>query len=312
MADVTLQTLIRDSLWAIYPPAFNELMHRAYGGAALELGAEATAAAGGRMVTYSPRVERANVAVIPIHGVITKRGGFFGTGTDQLQAQLEQARLDERITAVVLDVDSPGGTVNGVPEAAAAIRRTRNEKPVLAIADSYAASAAYWLAAQATELIASDSAEVGSIGVFSAHSDISTLLERIGEKVTLISAGKHKVEGNPFEPLAADAHAEMQRRVNEVHDRFVADVARGRGVDETIVRSMFGEGRMFSPARARARGMVDRQATLEEVIRTAHGAAPALPRRSQRTTAQWQKLFGAKPAPDAHSRRYWELTFSER
>lgn len=211
------------------------------------------------------------VAVIPVYGVITPKADLMteisgGTSVDRLRGAFHTALEDSSVSAIVLDVDSPGGQVDLVPELAAEIRAARGTKPILAVANTMAASAAYWLAAQADELYVTPSGEVGSVGVFAAHDDLSGAMEKAGVRTTLISAGKHKVEANPFEPLSDDARDAIQARVDDSYRMFVHDVARGRGVPVDTVRDGFGEGRVVVAREALAEGMVDGIATLDAVV----------------------------------------------
>jgi signal peptide peptidase SppA len=167
----------------------------------------------------------------------------------------------------VLHVDSPGGSVAGLPEAADAIRHARGAKPIVAQVDTLAASAAYWLAAQADEIVVTPSSEVGSIGVFTAHFDFSKMLDTVGLKVTWIFAGRYKVEGNPAEPLQEDARVHLQSHVDHYYGMFVSAVAKGRGVGVEQVRKAWGEGRTVTAQDAVDRGMADSVGTLEETIR---------------------------------------------
>lgn len=216
-----------------------------------------------------------SVVVLPVSGVITPRpsllGMLFGidSSLQSLRRALREAVADEQVAAIVLDVDSPGGLVDGVPETAAEIRQARDAKPVVAVADTQAASAAYWLASQASELWVTPSGEVGSIGVFAAHQDLSGRLEQLGVDVTLISAGRYKTEGNPYEPLSEEAREAIQAEVDGFYDMFVADVATGRDVARDAVRSGFGEGRMVMARAATREGMADRVGTVEEAVQRA-------------------------------------------
>ncbi len=211
------------------------------------------------------------MAVINLSGVITPKPTFFsmffgGTALTDFGASLEAAGNNPKVAGIILNVDSPGGMVDLVTETAAAIRAAREVKPVVAVANTDAASAAYWLAAQADELVVTPSGSVGSIGVYTAHTDFSSWEEQNGQKTTLISAGKYKIEGNPYEPLSEEASAAMQQRVDSFYSMFVGDVAAGRGVAEAAVRNGYGEGRMLTAADALAAGMVDRVATMDEVL----------------------------------------------
>lgn len=211
------------------------------------------------------------IAVIPVHGPISQRGNlltmlFGGATTEGLAEQLQALTSDPKISAIVIDIDSPGGTVNGVPELGEKIRAMRGRKPIISVADTLAASAAYWLAAQTDEIVVSPSAEVGSIGVFALHSDISRALDQEGIKPTLIQFGENKTLGNPFEPLSGRARAEIQARVDDYGHMFVRAVAEGRRVTQREVMERYGQGLLFGAREAVRLGMADRVATLEEVL----------------------------------------------
>ncbi len=206
------------------------------------------------------------IAVIPVRGVITQRNPFEGTTTERLGRQLSAAVADPEVGVVVFDIDSPGGAVLGTPELGEAIRSADEQKPMVAVANSMAASGAYWLASAARRLAVAPSGQVGSIGVFSMHVDRSKMLDDMGIDVTFIHAGKFKVEGNPTEPLGDEAKAAMQGRIDTYYDMFVGAVAAGRGVTKGEVTANFGQGRMFTAEAAKALGMVDRVATLEGVL----------------------------------------------
>lgn len=209
------------------------------------------------------------VAVIPVVGTIMHRASGMDdvsgiASTQALVRRVRQANADPSIKGIVLDIDSPGGTVDGLVEASAALRN--GTKPMAAVANTLAASAAYWLASQADEVIVSPSSEVGSIGVYSMHTDLSAALEKDGVKVTVARAGKYKAERTPFAPLSEDAAAEMQAEVADFYDLFVKDVARGRGVPPSRVRNGYGEGRTVRAEAAVEAGMADRVATLDETV----------------------------------------------
>lgn len=220
------------------------------------------------------------VAVIPIYGVIQQRMNLMsqisgGTSIEKLTGQFRAALADPSIKSVVFDVDSPGGGVEGVQELAEEIYRSRGKKKVTAVANSLAASAAYWLACQADEIVVTPSGQVGSVGIFTAHEDLSAAMEKMGVKVSLISAGKFKTEGNPYEPLSDEARAALQEKVNSVYDVFIKQVAKGRGVSQAAVREGFGQGRLLLAQDAVKERMADRVATLDETIgKMGGGAAP--------------------------------------
>jgi signal peptide peptidase SppA len=218
------------------------------------------------------------VAVLPLYGVITPRADLMtdmsgGTSVQRFSDVFAAAVADQSVSAIVLDVDSPGGSTDMIAELAAEVRAARGSKPIVAVANTLAASAAYWIAAQADEIVVTPSGKVGSIGVLAAHDDISGLQAQAGVKTTLVTAGKFKAEGNPFEPLSEEALASIQGRVDEMYSMFVADVAKGRGVPRDTVRESYGQGRVLLAKPAFEAGMVDRidtlQATVDRVGRAA-------------------------------------------
>ncbi len=160
----------------------------------------------------------------------------------------------------------PGGQASGIDEVSSQIFEARGKKPIVAVANHMMASAAYYIGTAADEIVVTPSGEVGSIGAFSVHEDISAALEQKGIKVSLISAGKYKTEGNPYQPLTVEARAAMQVRVSEVYDAFIRSVARNRGVKPAMVRNGFGEGRLVNARQAIELGMADRIGTLDETI----------------------------------------------
>lgn len=214
------------------------------------------------------------VGVIPIRGTLSQhaRGDlssfmFGGATTEGIAQALQEFLADDAVGKIVLDIDSPGGSTYGVTELAAEIMRARSKKPVVAVANSLAASAGYWIGAAADELYVTPGGMVGSIGVMAIHQDISKAAETAGVKTTLITAGKYKAAGNQFEPLDDDTRARVQARLDDAYEQFVRDVARGRGVTEAKVRNGFGEGDVVTAKAAKAAGMVDGIATIEQVIR---------------------------------------------
>lgn len=213
-----------------------------------------------------------SIAVIPIYGTIVQRASQIdicdgGTSTDQISSMLNQALADETVGQILLEIDSPGGSVYGVSEVANEIRAARAQKPVVAIANSLAASAAYWLGCSAGEFYVTPGGEVGSIGVWSAHEDWSKAMEEAGVDVTLISAGKFKTEGNPYGPLDEDAKAFQQSRVDDYYGMFTAAVAKGRNVPVAQVRDGMGQGRVLGADHALAEKMVDGVMTFGEVVK---------------------------------------------
>lgn len=219
-----------------------------------------------------------NVAIVPVYGVLSPRMDAMsamsgGSSAESVRDAFRGALSNPDIDGIVFDVDSPGGVVEGIDELAAEIRDARGQKPIAAVANHLAASAAYWAMAGVDELVATPSATVGSIGIFTAHQDVSAAMEKVGVKTTLISAGKYKTEGNQYAPLDDEARADIQATVSSWYDTMVHSIAKGRGVGVDVVRDTYGEGRTFRAKRALERGMVDRIDSLDNTIRrVARGA----------------------------------------
>ena len=219
------------------------------------------------------------IAVLPLYGVISHRASMMsdmsgGTSTLQFGDAFGAAIADPAISGIVIDIDSPGGAVAGVQELWNTIMAARGSKPVIAFANSMAASAAYWIAAAADEIIVTPSGEVGSIGVITAHQDISVQAENEGVKTTIISAGKKKADLSPFAPLSDRATADLQARADELYGTFVGAVAKGRSTTPSNVRSGFGEGGMVGAKEAVSIGMADRIGTIDIAIQRAARPGP--------------------------------------
>jgi len=211
------------------------------------------------------------VAVLPLFGTIFPRANMMtdisgATSAERFGAQFAELVKDPNVNAIVLDVNSPGGQIGGIEEVSRQIYDARGQKPIVAVANHLAASAAYWIATAADELVVTPSGRVGSIGVFTVHEDISKALENEGVKVSMISAGKFKTEGNPYEPLSEEARTAISEGVNDGYEKFVNAIARNRNVKAADVRYGFGEGRVVSAEQAVSLGMADRVGTLEETV----------------------------------------------
>jgi signal peptide peptidase SppA len=214
-----------------------------------------------------------SVALIPIHGAISHRisdveGASVqrGVSSERIGQWVDAAMNDDDISAIVLDINSPGGHVAGTVELANKIYGYRGGKPIVAVANANAASAAYWIGTAADRLYVTPSGMVGSIGVLMPHVDVSKKAENEGVKVTFIHAGERKVMGNEFEPLTDEVRAVMQEKIDKMYESFVGAVALHRGTDTENVKENFGKGDMVLANDALAAGMVDGVMTLEQVI----------------------------------------------
>ena len=243
-------------------------------------------------VTAAARKDRAlrragEVAVLPILGVLSQRADIFteasGFGsTDAIGREFDKLVADTDTSAIVLDVDSPGGTVAGVQELADKIFTARGSKPIVAVANAEAASTAYWIATAADEVVVTPSGQVGSVGVMAVHLDRSAANEKDGLNPTYITYGERKAELAEDKPLSDEARAQAQQIVDSYGREFEASLARNRGVTASVVRADFGQGRMFRAGEAVKRGMADRVATLEETVTRLQSGSFRRPRRAAR------------------------------
>lgn len=208
------------------------------------------------------------IAYIPVRGplfnddYIDRRHGW--SGYKGLAAQFAAAISDPEVRAILFDIDSPGGVVNGCFDLSDLIFEGRAAgKPIWAMANDTATSAAYAIASAAHMVFLPRFGAVGSIGVWTMHIDMSRALEDLGLKITLIAAGAHKLDGNPFEPLPESVRAEIQSSVDHVRDGFVDAVARYRGLPPDQVRAT--EAAIFDDRDAVKAGLADAVASDREV-----------------------------------------------
>lgn len=227
-----------------------------------------------------------SVAVVPISGTIYPRGGISAasgaTTGEYIQNAVGAAAADKAVSAIVLDINSPGGAVFGTTEAADAIRSAAMAKPVHAVANHVAASGALWLGSQATTFSVAPNGQVGSVGVIYTHADYSAAMEKRGVKLTSVKTSPYKDEANPYAPISEAAISHRTATIQEYHRQFISALARGRGRTADWVEANFGQGRMLLPDQAVAVGMVDRIATLEEVIASSRESRAAKDRYSAR------------------------------
>lgn len=218
----------------------------------------------------TPRVA-GTVAIIPLFGTISPRANMLadmsgGTSADVFGADMARLVADPSIDAIVADIDSPGGAVQGMEELHRTIMGLRGTKPLIAQGNFLIASGAYWAASAFDEIVATPSAEVGSIGVIGMHRDVTAANEQDGVKVTIIRTAKHKNDVTPFEPISDETLAFEQQRAQEYHDTMVGQIAKGRGLSKPRVDPGFGEGRVYGAKAALERGMIDQIATLGETV----------------------------------------------
>ena len=209
------------------------------------------------------------VAVIHASGALVHRSRIDGAssyllGYNELAIQVEAAQADPEVDAILQVWDSPGGEVAGAFEYAQRIHALRGSKPMWAIADSMAASAAYLGGSAFEHLAVSSTGYVGSIGVVMRHVDFSRALDNDGIRVTHIFAGSHKVDGNPYEPLPKSVQADMQAEIDGLYTMFVDAVAQHRGISAESVRAT--QAQVYRGMAAVSIGLADRVATTDQLI----------------------------------------------
>ncbi len=217
------------------------------------------------------------IGTVSIDGPILRKPSLFArvlmgaTGSEEIGAALTEAGQRDDIKAVFLDIDSPGGTVAGTPELAAAVKSLNKQKPVYAFSSGLMCSAAYWIASQARAIYATPSAQVGSIGVVQAVIDDSAALANEGIKVEVFAVGKYKAMGAPGTPLTDDQRDLINANLAEIAGEFHAAVlAEGRSIPADAM-----EGQTFSGKQAQRfnlAGMVPNRAEAMRLLRVYHAA----------------------------------------
>ncbi|MBU65565.1 MAG: Clp protease ClpP [Cupriavidus sp.] len=208
----------------------------------------------------APTPASGKVAVIPIHGTLVRRTSGLEAESGLasyagIAAQLDAALASPEVAAILLDIDSPGGESGGVFDLADRIRAASQLKPVWAVANDMAFSAAYALASAATRVFVARTGGVGSIGVIAMHVDQSAKDAKDGVRYTAVFAGERKNDLNPHEPISDAAHAVLKAEVDRVYELFVETVARHRGLDAGAVRAT--EAGLFFGPNAVATGLAD-------------------------------------------------------
>mgnify|MGYP001070473562 CR=1 FL=1 len=245
--------------------------------------------------TAERMTRRGPVAIIDVRGPMFRYANVFthisgATSYDIIRRDLQAALDDDQLRAIVLNIDSPGGTVNGIDELAKAIFAARSRKPVVAYVGGMAASAGYWLASQASEIVIAETAVLGSIGVRAVVQDTSKQDAERG-RLEFISS---RAPGKRSDVTSDEGRARIQKTIDALEDVFLTTVAKGRGVKVEDVVARFGGGDVLVGAAAVAAGMADRLGSFEEVVaQLAAGHKP----RPQNT--RYRKML----SPDAQAER---------
>jgi signal peptide peptidase SppA len=226
------------------------------------------------------------IAVIGISGTLVKKASWLDTESglqsyESIRSQFGDAVADPRIRGILLDVDSPGGEVGGLFDLADEIFAARQEKPVYAVANDEAFSAAYALASSAEKLFVTRTGGVGSVGVIAVHLDQSGFDEKVGRKFTAVYAGARKNDFSTHQPLTDDARATLQTEIDWLYEIFVGAVGRNRDLKAALVRNT--EAGLFYGEKALSAGLADRVGTFDQAVAAVVEAAKA--RRQSRVAA---------------------------
>ncbi|UZE38208.1 S49 family peptidase [Wolbachia endosymbiont of Drosophila pseudotakahashii] len=209
------------------------------------------------------------IAIIPIHGILTKKPGSFDdmlgmTSYEKIREEIEKALIDEEVETIILDIDSPGGEVNGLFDLADFIYEARTKKRIVAIANDDAYSAAYAIASSAEKVLVTRTSGVGSIGVIASHIDQSGFDEKQGIKYTTVFAGNRKNDLNPHEPITSESVESLQEEVDRLYEMFVQLIARNRNLSTERIKST--EAGLYFGEKAIEIGLADEVITYSEFI----------------------------------------------
>lgn len=245
------------------------------------------------------------IAVIPIHGTLVRRtvGLEAESGLASYAAiasQLDAALVNPKVAAIFLDIDSPGGESGGVFDLADRIRSAASVKPVWAVANDMAFSAAYALASGASRIFVSRTGGVGSIGVIAMHVDQSVKDAQDGVRYTAVFAGDRKNDLNPHQPITDEAHAFLQGEVNRVYGLFVETVAKHRGLQaDAVIATQAG---LFFGKDAVSAGLADAVGSFDDALAQLHASIssrPMLLASGSGTSLQLQKDHPMNEQPEA-------------
>lgn len=247
-------TVPLDAIWCIEPMALDRMTESLNG-----MTIEALRAI--PIESRLPMESKDNIAVINVDGPMTKRPSIFqaifgGSSTQQIQQAIHQAANNPSVKGIMLSVDSPGGSVDGISELSDAINHAKASKPVYAQVEGTAASAAYWIASQANKVFSNRMDKVGSIGARMMLIDSSRLHENMGIKPVPIDTGKFKSAGSPGLAVTEEHKEHFQGIVDSHFKEFLGSVAKGRNMSEGAVKAL-ADGRMFMAQDAVGLGLLD-------------------------------------------------------
>ncbi len=262
------------SVWAIHPDELAKVEHAYSDYMKKEIVVEAKEALFDIKETGKARNVQIidNVGILSIEGVIVAKSDIFteifgGAPLDVLTEDFKTLLNNDDIDTIVLNIDSPGGTVEGVATFADMVFRARSEKKILAHSSSIMTSAAIWIGAAAEQILISDNTvTTGSIGVLTTHLDYEGFYKQVGIIPTEITAGTQKRITSQLKPLTEDGRAVLQGQVDHLMEVFVGDVARFKGVTTQNVSTNMADGELFIGSRAVAVGLIDAIISLDDLL----------------------------------------------
>ena len=250
---------------------------------------------------YKPYAVRNGVLQVPVFGALLNRfnyqAGPWATGYTYIQKAVERGMKDDQVKAIAFIIDSPGGEAAGNFELVDKLFEMRGEKPMKAFVADDAYSGGYSIASVADEVIVTRSGGTGSVGVVSMHLEVSKMLENEGYSVTFIYAGKHKVDGNSYQPLSEAARERWQGHVDKLYGVFVSTVARNRNMSEDAVRKT--EALCFDSDESITVGFADRIGVFEEELAAFESEVVVIQDEEDQMTTKTQDTAVETPASDA-------------
>lgn len=271
---------LASQVWALEPKyleTMSSVLHRWSAGvdASADVMADVEAAQAARSTRRAAVANLGGgIAVLGLYGLISQRAsmvdgmsGSGGTSVEKFTQGFREAMADDTVGGIIIDIDSPGGSVSGIQDLYDEIMSARGVKPVYGLVNSLCASAAYWIGSACSALYAVQGSQVGSIGVYTQHVDASEAMKMDGLNATYISAGKFKVEGNALGPMSAEGLAFTQSQIDAYYSMFTGSVAKGRGAPIGQVRDGMGQGRCLMAADGLAAGMIDAIDTFDGVVK---------------------------------------------
>src|SRR3989344_696224 len=211
--------------------------------------------------------QQPQIAVIPINGVIITQSSSFLPGNEALSpiiiSHIENADKNPQVKGILLEINSPGGTVLASKEIAEAVKKTK--KPTVALITEIGTSGAYWVASASDKIIADPLSITGSIGVIGSYLEFSGLLDKYGITYQQLISGSQKDIGSPYKPLTPEEKAVLQQRLNTIYDYFIKDIAKNRNLPESEVRNL-ATGIFYLGEQAKTINLIDELGNQETAI----------------------------------------------